>query len=153
MKKAGFIFTLLLTGMMICGNTLTSFASGPGIINLHIAISSKAIWSQEKEDCIPREKGFCLHLWSTDNLPGSGQIIGELGYDNNKVLVLVFAKGKGIDRETYDRYFTGGKFMADGPITFSSEVLKKLGLPSAFSLPAGAYRCAVTGDEIKVYLK
>jgi len=152
MKKAGFIFTMMLIGMMICGNTLTSFASGPGIVNLHIAISSKSIWNQETKNCEPREVGFCMHIWA-DAFPGQEQIVGEISCSDGKSLVLTLSKIKGIDRETYDRYFKSGKFMADGPITFSSEVLKKLGLPSAFSLPAGAYRCTVTGDEITVYLK
>lgn len=151
MKNGIMLRFITLAILMVCGNGLMSRAASPGWFSIHVVFSAKAYWDGNLKSCVPREKGGCCHIW-TDNLPGPGQIIGELMTTDNSV-VFVISKSKGLDRETYNEFFSQGQFILDGPITFEPEILNKVSLPRAFSVPSGKYRVTLTGDEIKVYFK
>jgi hypothetical protein len=152
MKKIGFLFGMVLAIVFVSGNGFVSQASSPSIINLHVVFSSKAYWDGPSQSCIPREKGGCCHIW-LDNLPGPGQIIGELSAQDSKLLTLTISRSKGVDRATFEEVFSRGNFSMNGDVTFSPEVLKKLSLPPYYSIPAGEYRVTISGDIITVYFK
>ena len=121
------------------------------LLGIHIVISSKAYWDGATQSCVPRERGGCCHIW-TDKLIGPGQIAGDFEKANG-ILILSISGTKALDKATFDKFFQNGKFILDGPLTFSPEVLSKLELQGNYTIPAGSYAYNISGDLITVTFK
>ncbi len=137
--------------LFLAFNFITANAAPHGVLGIHVVFSAKAYWDGQTKSCCPREKGGCCHIW-LDRFVGPGQITGTMETSGGN-LIFTASKSKGMQPETYGQLFNAGKFILDGPMTFSSEVLSKLGLRSDFILPAGAYSCSFNGDDIVITLK
>jgi hypothetical protein len=152
MRKIKLVSVLVISFLVVSGSILASRASSPSLLGISIIMTSKAYWDGPTKSCLPRDKGFCCHV-SFNTMPVHGQILGEIEISDANSMVLTIAKTKGLDRETFMEYFTKDKFMLNGPITFSPEILEKLKLPLSYSIPAGEYSYSVAGDVIRVFLK
>jgi len=150
MKNAILIIFLSLVTMF--GTCTMMNASNVSPVGIGVSLSSKAYWDGPTQSCLPREKGFCLHI-AINLMPVHGQIFGTIEQKEGKTLELTVSRNKGIDKETFYELFKAGKFIADGPITFSTDVLEKLKLPASYSIPAGEYPFSIEGDRITIYFK
>jgi len=151
MKTTIKIAVILLSLFMVFQFVRVNAASR-GIIPIHVVFSAKAYWDGQTKSCLPREKGGCCHIWM-DQPIGTGQIIGNLEINPEGSLVFTVSKTNGMQAETFKQYFEGGKFLLDGSLTFSAEVLSKLGLKSDFTISAGIFPCTFKGDTIIIPLK
>ena len=131
---------------------ITVNAAPKGIIGIHVIFSSKAYWDGVTKSCLPRDKGGCCHVW-VDHAVGPGQIIGTLENAGNGKLIFTTSKAAGMQPETFTQLFIGDKFVLEGTLTFSSEVLSKLGLKSDFTIPGGTYPFTTNGDSITIPIK
>lgn len=152
MKKIKFLSAIILCTVIISRISLASYAFSPSFLGISIIMTSKAYWDGPTKSCLPRDKGFCCHI-AVNTMPGHGQISGTLEVNESNILVLTVSKGNGLDRESYNEIFSKDKFILDGDITFSPEVMNKLRLPLTYSIPAGEYPYTTTGDVINVYFK
>jgi hypothetical protein len=150
MKRHKLFFGLILALAFVAREN--TVASTPALFGIHVVITSKAYWDGPSKSCLPREKGGCCHMW-TDNMPGPGQIVGELSNAPASGLQLKISQTKGIDKETFMNHFRNGRFDIRGPITFEPEVLSKLGLSANFTVAQGEYPYTVNGDEITIRFK
>ncbi len=151
MKTISKIFAIFLS-MFLAFNVMAVNTTPCGIFNIHVVMSAKSYWDGASKSCLPREKGGCCHIWF-DRAIGPGQMGGNLEMDANLLFTFTTSKSKGMQPETFDQLFRGGKFILDGPLTFSQEVLSKLGLKNDFTIPGGAYPCSFNGDDIIITFK
>jgi hypothetical protein len=151
MKKilniSGFILVILLG----CFQNSKAVNSAPTGIN--IDFSSKAYWDGASQSCLPRDKGCCFHISIDIGMLAPGHINGTLYQSMDGVLTFSFSKKTGVLSSTLMELCKHGMFVLDGTGTFSDEILKKLGLPSAFKLPSGEYPYVENGDVVTVTFK
>jgi len=69
------------------------------------------------------------------------------------IIQLSASRGKGMNKETYMKYFSDGKFNLDGPMTFDPKVLSQLGIGSDYVVPSGTYPVTINGDMLTVTFK
>ena len=152
MKTMRFLSALLIC-LLLAGFVKNSDATPPGLFGVHVVISSKSYWDGPSQSCLPREHGGCCHIWIDGMVPGPGEISGEIEILRGKELKFTVSRAKGVSAELYRQYFSGGKFTLDGPVTFESRVLEKLGLDPNFVLAPGVYPVSVRGDDLIVTFK
>lgn len=117
---------------------------------IHVVFSAKAYWDGPSKSCIPREKGGCCHIWLGDMQPGAGEFVADIVLMKDKVIQATVSRGKGMNKETFLKYFSDGKFNLDGPITFDPAVLGRLGLDAGYVIPPGAYPVTTNGDQMTI---
>jgi hypothetical protein len=152
MKTIKFFTMLVLSVVIISRISFATSAYSPSFLGINIIMTSKAYWDGPTKSCLPRDKGFCCHI-SVTAMPGHGQISGTLEVNESNTLVLSVSKPSGLDRETYNEYFSKDKFLLDGDLTFSQEILNKLRLPAGFTISSGEYPYTTTGEMIRIYFK
>jgi hypothetical protein len=147
------LFTVLILSIVIVSRiSFATSAYSPSFLGISIIMTSKAYWDGPTKSCLPRDKGFCCHI-AFNTMPGHGQISGTLEVNESNILVLSVSKPAGLDRETYNEYFSKDKFILDGDLTFSQEVLNKLRLPAGFTISSGEYPYTTAGETIRIYFK
>jgi hypothetical protein len=146
-------YILILVAGILFGGNVPAAGLPSGMLSVHVAVSAKAYWDGATKSCIPREKGGCCHIWVEAMEPGPGEICGDMALIRGNIFQLSFSRGKGLNNDTWQRYFADGKFLADGPITFDPAVLMQLGLPGGYVIPSGSYPVAVNGDQIVITFK
>jgi hypothetical protein len=125
----------------------------PGL-KLKIAFSSRAYWDGVTKSCLPRERGWCLHISiNILNTVPDGIIIGEVSNDIIDGMTLTFKKQEGITAETFTKFFRNGKFVLDGEGTMEDAIAKKLGMRSPYTIPAGSYDYKEKGGYITISFK
>lgn len=152
MKKS-FLVISIIACMVFFGKTHANQATANvSPAKFIFVFASKAYWDGQTQSCVPRDRGCCIHIgFSTQ--PIDGQITGEMNYSASSGIVFKFSKSSGITPKTLHDLVKDGKFYLDGKGTFSEEVIKILGLPLSYSIPAGYYPCSVEGDIVTVTLK
>jgi hypothetical protein len=125
----------------------------PMMRQIHVVFSAKAYWDGITKSCLPREKGGCCHIWTERMEPGPGEISGEMILVRGGIFQLTVSRDKGMDKETYVKYFSDGKFILDGPVTFDPDVLSKLGVDGRYVVPSGTYPFTANGDLLTITFK
>ena len=135
-------------------NTIAETPSSPSFLGLSVSFSTRAYWDGPTQGCLPRERGWCLHISidATAPMPG-GTICGEINNLATTGLTLTFNKKTGITPETFSKFFRNGKFNLDGEGTMAGEITGKLGLPPSFIIPEGTYNYMETGDIVTINFK
>lgn len=141
---------VLLVSLLWAVSAFSANAVSPVFFSIHVVFSSKSYWDGPSKSCIPREKGGCCHIWADGMIAGPGEISGEMVVLKDRIIQFTVSRGKGMNTETYQKYFSGGRFTLDGPITFEPAVLSKLGLDPSYSVPAGSYPVSSNGDLVTV---
>lgn len=149
MKKI-IIFFFLISFFTVSAVNHNSIPNPP-IFGIKISFSTKAYW--DGNQCAPREKGCCFHIEMTMVPPGPGQISGEMSYSMEGGLRLTTSKKDGISVDAFTELFRKGKFIINGPGTFSQDLLSKLGLNANYIVPEGEYPYTIEGDKITIIFK
>ena len=145
--------SVLLISLLLAVNGYSEKVTPPLMRSIHIVFSAKAYWDGTTKSCTPREKGGCCHIWTERMVPGPGEIVGEMVLLKDKIILMTVSRSKGMNNETWRKYFSEGKFNFDGPITFDPEVLLNLGIDRNYILPASDYPYAVNGDNLTITFK
>ena len=151
MKKIVLLFIIGLIGSQyVAGNIRPHLSPMP--TGISITIATKAYWDGATKSCLDREKGWCVHLTIEIDVL-EGQIKGELTNPGLSGLTFTFNKRTGILPETLNNLVKNGTIYANGEVTFSEDLLMKLGLPSNYKIKEGYYPIQVLGEEVKVVFK
>jgi hypothetical protein len=151
--KTMYRISALLVSLLLAVNVIAVKAIPGSIFPIHVVFSAKSYWDGPSKSCLPREKGGCCHLWLEGMEPGPGEISGELVMLRGKIIQLTVSRVKGMNNETYLKYFSDGKFTLEGPITFEPNVLTRLGIEGYYVVPAGTYPFTSNGDVITITFK
>jgi hypothetical protein len=151
MKKVLFLISLsILVAAAFNGAIAENPAPSP-LLGIKVSFSTKAYWDGSTGSCMPRPRGWCLHIEIEvlTSVP-DGIISGELSNLSTTGFTFSFNRKTGITNETFSRYFTKGKVYVDGQITISEEVAKKLGLPPSYTIAEGTYGYTETRDVVTI---
>jgi len=151
--KTNYRAAFLLMGLLLAISGFSTKLTPTLMLPVHIVFSAKSYWDGATKSCLPREKGGCCHIWLEGMEPGPGEISGEMVLVKNKIIQLTVSRGKGMNRETWLKYFSDGKFNLDGPLTFDPAVLSRLGADPDCTVPQGAYPVAANGDLLTITFK
>jgi hypothetical protein len=151
--KTIFRISLLSIATFIAFGAVSANVFQPKFLSIHIVMSSKSYWDGPTKSCIPREKGGCCHIWTDGMTTGAGEISGELSTERSRMLQLTVSRGKGMNNDTYLKYFSDGRFTLDGPVSFDPNILSGLGLDPGYTIPAGAYPFTANGDKLTITFK
>jgi hypothetical protein len=139
--------------LMCAVSAFSANTVSPMLFSIHVVFSARSYWDGPSKSCIPREKGGCCHIWKDGMIPGSGEISGEMVVLKDKVIQFTVSRGKGMNSETFLKYFSGGRFTLDGPITFEPGVLSRLGIDGNYEVPPGTYPYSSNGDLVTITFK
>jgi hypothetical protein len=151
MKKILIILSFIL--VILLGSFQKSNAVSFAPTGIEIDFSSKAYWDGASHSCLPRDKGCCFHISISVDMLAPGHINGTLDQSKDGVLTFSFSKKTGVLSNTLMELCKHDMFVLDGTGTFSDEILKRLGLPSAFKLPSGEYPYVENGDVVTITFK
>jgi hypothetical protein len=142
--------TVLLMSVFLAITVFSAKFIPASVIPIHVVISSKAYWDGPTKSCLPRVKGGCCHIWIEGMVSGQGEISGEMDLLKGNIFQLTVSKDKGMNNETYLKYFSDEKFILDGPITFDPGVLKKLGIDGNYVVSSGTYPVTTNGELLTI---
>jgi hypothetical protein len=151
--KATYRISVLLMSMLFTVSVFSAKAVSPMLFSIHVVFSARSYWDGPTKSCIPREKGGCCHIWKDGMIPGPGEISGEMVLLKDRSIQFTVSRGKGMTNETYLKYFSGGRFALDGPITFDPSVLSGLGVDLNYEVPPGNYPYSANGDLVTITFK
>ncbi|MGA2822080.1 MAG: hypothetical protein ABSE72_00970 [Bacteroidales bacterium] len=151
MKKILIVASFIL--VILLGSFQKSNAVNSAPIGIGISFSSKAYWDGASQSCLPRDHGCCFHISINIEILAPGHINGTLDQSRNGTLTFSFSKSTGVLSSTFLELCKNGMFVLDETGTFSDEILKKLGLPSAFKLSSGEYPYVENGDTVTITFK
>ena len=153
MKKI-FLMTGLSLVMIIFSMNTKGSAPQSGSKRFSISFSTRAYWAGPTNGCLPRERGWCLHI-AVDRIVGVpiGSIVGDISNQPAIGLAIHFNKKTGITPETFSKFFKDGKFHLDGPGTMPEELIRQLELPPAYVIPEGYYPYKEDGDMVLIVFK
>ena len=134
--------------------TMAEASSSSSLLGISIYFSTKAYWDGETKSCMPRERGWCLHIELDGQSPVPiGTIRGEISNLKTTGLILSFNKKTGVTAETFSKYFKNGKIFIDGEVTMPDDLTRKLGLAPSFVIPEGAYAYKESGETVTITLQ
>jgi len=154
MKKNFLLISFSLLMILSSMKTIAETPSSPSFLGLSIAFSTRAYWDGPTQSCLPRARGWCLHISfdATAPVPG-GTICGEINNLVTTGLTLTFNKKTGVTPETFSKFFRNGKFILEGEGTMAEEIAKKLGLAPSYIIPEGDYSYKETGEMVTIIFK
>ena len=104
--KTNYRAAFLLMGLLLAISGFSTKLTPTLMLPVHIVFSAKSYWDGATKSCLPREKGGCCHIWLEGMEPGPGEISGEMVLVKNKIIQLTVSRGKGLNRETWLKYFS-----------------------------------------------
>ena len=154
MKKFLLLVSLSLLMIISTMKTMAETPSSASFLGISISFSTRSYWDGTTKSCLPRTRGWCLHIELDAKAPvNEGAIIGEINNLTTTGLTLTFNKKTGVTQEIFSKFFKNGKFILDGVGTMDEEVARKLGLPPSYTISEGVYNYNETGDLVTITFK
>lgn len=120
-----------------------------------IIIELKVVFGRQRPEGECRGFGICdFVLVIKGGISAEG---GRVGYasasqTSNGKLKLIFDRHAGMDRETYDAFFSKGHFVFEVETVVPAELCRKLGLPQGYRIRPGKYPVERNGSALTLIL-